>query len=315
MPGAPSVELALPSGEVVRLFPGAIIGRMARAELRIDDPRVSEAHALLSQRGRKLVLLGLRGVFQTAQGPREELVLAGNPRVALAQGLELEVRSIDEPATVLAIDGLAGGRAEAVAPVCSLEGDPPRLVPGYRPGARAWLFLDGDGTWWARVSGEDGLSEPVAGGESLRVGGRELALVDAPASGVSPTVGRPPLASPPLTVQVRYSKSGREHQATVRLLRPGHEPVVLAGTSALLVWGVVASTWDDGPRVDRGRRPVHKDVVMVRLWSECDDKKWSTYYLRLKDELRKHGLQGDLLAHEKGIYCLNLKPEDALDLS
>ena len=62
------VRLRLDSGEVRQLVSGDIIGRIWGAALRLDDPQISEAHALVSMRGTALKLLALRGRFVVDPG-------------------------------------------------------------------------------------------------------------------------------------------------------------------------------------------------------------------------------------------------------
>ncbi len=58
--GNPFVRLRTHDGVTADVPPGGLIGRLPGAALRLDDPLVSEAHALVSLRGRKLKLLALR---------------------------------------------------------------------------------------------------------------------------------------------------------------------------------------------------------------------------------------------------------------
>ncbi len=64
------VRFQLPDGTQRDLYPGDIIGRLWSAALHVDDARVSEAHALVSLRGRELQLLALRGRFAVDSTPR-----------------------------------------------------------------------------------------------------------------------------------------------------------------------------------------------------------------------------------------------------
>ncbi len=67
----PLARFLAPDGRSELLGPGDIIGRMPTATLTINDPHVSEAHALVSLRGSELKLPGLRGrssVLEVAPG-------------------------------------------------------------------------------------------------------------------------------------------------------------------------------------------------------------------------------------------------------
>ena len=99
------VRLWTPAGELCELSSGSIIGRLRSASLVVEDPRVSEAHALVSSRGDELRLLALRGRFLVDDTPRTEVALAPGQRVRLAEGLELRVVEVALPAAVLGVVG------------------------------------------------------------------------------------------------------------------------------------------------------------------------------------------------------------------
>ncbi|HMV66767.1 MAG TPA: hypothetical protein PKA64_07945, partial [Myxococcota bacterium] len=116
-----SVELCLPSGERHTLLHGDLIGRLWSAALRLDDPRVSEAHAMVSHRGREMKLLALRGRFQADGLPTTEVSVHPGMEITLAPGLVLTVAAVTLPPAVLAI--AAPGVAARVLPgVTSLYG-------------------------------------------------------------------------------------------------------------------------------------------------------------------------------------------------
>ena len=75
----------------VTLVPGDLVGRIWSAALRLDDPGVSEAHALVSLRGEELWLLGLRGRFLVEGQPRTEVAMAPGMRVRLSPLTELRL--------------------------------------------------------------------------------------------------------------------------------------------------------------------------------------------------------------------------------
>lgn len=57
------VHLASADGQIHVLGHGDLIGRLWSAALCLSDPRVSEAHAMVSLREGQLRLLALRGLF------------------------------------------------------------------------------------------------------------------------------------------------------------------------------------------------------------------------------------------------------------
>src|SRR5690606_9907840 len=66
---------------------GGFIGRSPFATLHLDDPRVSEAHALVSLRHGSLYLLALRRRFAVDGRPADELRLAEGQLIELAPEL------------------------------------------------------------------------------------------------------------------------------------------------------------------------------------------------------------------------------------
>ena len=99
------VRIRTPDAQTVVLGPGDIIGRLATAALHLDDGRISEAHAMVSLRGRELKLLALRGLFAVAGKPIDEIVLREGLAVELARGLEIYVEDVVLPTALLAIEG------------------------------------------------------------------------------------------------------------------------------------------------------------------------------------------------------------------
>ena len=57
----PTIVFRLPDGTTAALGHGDVIGRLESAALHLSDPRISEAHAMVSLRGGALKLVALRG--------------------------------------------------------------------------------------------------------------------------------------------------------------------------------------------------------------------------------------------------------------
>lgn len=136
-----SVRIRLPDGTTETLYAGDLIGRTWAAALRIDDPDVSEAHAMVSLRGERLWLLALRRRFAVAGKVVEAVPLVEGARVRLAPGIELVVGQVSLPDHVMGIEG--PGLAPQVLPgTCSLVEDPrPRVAPGRLEDARAVFWV------------------------------------------------------------------------------------------------------------------------------------------------------------------------------
>ena len=131
------VRLRLSSGQTAVLGPGDLVGRLSGASLQIDDGRVSEAHAMVSLRGRELKLLGLRGVFAVDGKPTDEVVLAEELAIELAPGLSLHVEEIVLPDTLLAVEGDGLPRQVLTGSMSLMLAPEPALVPRARFDAAA----------------------------------------------------------------------------------------------------------------------------------------------------------------------------------
>ena len=286
-----SVELRLPSGEVHTLFHGDLIGRLWSAALRLDDPRISEAHAMISNRGREMKLMALRGRFFAQGQSVTDVALHPGLVVSLAPGLDVEVTAVNLPSAVMALsaDGLA---ARVLAGVVSLSGGPsPRARSGWHPDAEAWMWPTGDG--WMR-SGEPPLA--VVDGDAWEVGGVTFrATLHSASPGTAPTQHEAS-QSLPLTLIARYD--------TVHLQRPGHAVVTLAGQSARLLSELVALG-----------QPCSWEALALDLWGEMDRvhlrRRWDMQLQRLRQKLRAASLRTDLVrATGHGLIELVLGPGD-----
>jgi hypothetical protein len=300
MPRPPSVLLRPPDAEPVRLHPGGIVGRLAAAALRLEDPRVSEAHALLSLRGRALKLLALRGALGVRGRWLGEVELREGQRVSLAEGLALEVLEVVLPVSVLALEAPDGVRVELDRPEMSLSLGPLRAEAGAQPDAVAWAWCSGD-RWWLQARG----SRPVEldEGAVVTLGDQELRVSSLPL----PALGTPATSSagklhPPLTLRcwpqhTEISVEGRQHP--VKLTRNAH--AIVRETAALTAEG----------------GSVHWLEVAERIWRvNATEDNWYTNLARLRDRLRQHDLPPDLVRCSDGQVQLALREGvDSVELS
>ena len=99
----PFVRFRLADGTTAQVSPGGLIGRARSAELKIANPEVSEAHALISLRGHQLHMLSLRR-WIILDGERcSAIALRPGQRIFLAQTVVLEVEAVELPAHVLVL--------------------------------------------------------------------------------------------------------------------------------------------------------------------------------------------------------------------
>jgi len=131
-----AARFRLPSGEEVELEPGDIVGRMPRCDLRIEDPRISEAHALVSLRGPTLKLLVLRGRISVGGKTVTEVALSAGQRFLLGGFYPLIVTSfsVNVCATVGCGPTSCGPIAAASSSSTSARATPLRTVRDTRRG-------------------------------------------------------------------------------------------------------------------------------------------------------------------------------------
>lgn len=298
----PTVQLErLESGRRWRLGPGAIIGRMPAAALRLDEPAVSEAHALVSLRGEGLHLLALRGAFRVEglDEDGDDVELEEGLQVRLAPGVTLVVTELVLPQTVLALREPETGLHELHAPTYSVFLRPRfDLVPGLHAGAAATLWSDGEG-WWVRVDGDRA--------RRLRAGG---ALPDplGPLTVVDQPVGTLSVASTVAGGRDGMVLVGR--YLTCHLQRPGRRTVVLDGQPGRILSELV-----------RMGAPVEWAVLAGELWPTVDPvgerdrlrRSFDRVMRRLRLKLKEHGVREDLVRPDgQGNYELVLQVGDRL---
>lgn len=284
---------------------GGIIGRLSTAALRLDDPLVSEAHALVSLRGAHMKLLSLRGWLEVDGARQPDVVLQPGQRVALAQGMALEVVRVVVPDHVIAMVGLGPQPEELSASVYSVlvPAPPglPELKPGFQSNASAYVFSATDG-WRIRVRNQP--PEDVRAGGRWLVDGVEVVAVAVPLStaGARDTVyaggGR---IYPPLHVTARFE--------TVHIVPEGHPTVVLTGVPARIVSELCALA-----------APAPWDVVAGEIWKDEADRhlmrqNWDRNLRSLRARLRHHALRDDLVRPDgRGNVELFLLPGDSVTL-
>lgn len=288
------VRLRLDEQHAWDLYPGDVVGRLATAALRLADGRISEAHAMVSLRGRDLKLLALRGRLAVAGAPVPDVVLHPGLEVSLARGLSLMVEYVELPDKVLGI-GVIGESVQVLNGVTSLFGGTrPRLVAGWRKDADACVWPDGEG-WQVQV-GE--AVSPLAGGQRVELDGVAFETRWLAAPSVAVTEHRGGIQAP-LRIVARFD--------SVHLIRTDAPVVRLTGKTARLVSELVAC----GAPV--GWLPLARD-----LWGSDRDpavlrKRWDVLLFRLRARLREVGVRTDLIrADGKGQVELVLADGDVV---
>lgn len=299
----PHVRFATPDGSEITLAPGELVGRMAGAALRIEDPRISEAHAMVSLRGAELKLLALRGRLSVDGRPESAVRLVPGARVVLAGFYALTVRAAVLPDEVIMLE-LADGDGEIHGPlsidgVVSLYADPlPRLVPRFEPDAPAIVW-----------SSEDGLRVRVgATPDRLYRAGETLTLL-----GYAARVVQVPLST--LASHATLDQGGFDvaltlvlHYDTVHVRPSVGPPVVFDGLMARLL-----------TEVAQLETPVSWLSLARLLWEDEDDEhilryRWDQATSRIRKKLRAGRVRADLLRSTGGgLVELFLGPGDRIE--
>lgn len=297
----PLVRFRTPDGDLVDVPPGGIIGRSPGAALRLDDPLVSEAHALVSLRGRKLKLLTLRGYMEVDGKRLPEIVLEPGQRILLAQGVAVEVDTVELPGHVLALTGLGATPEELSAAVYSIIVRPPpglpELVVGFQASAAAHVYSTSEG-WRIRL--RDRAPEAVEAGvtweiDGVTVGARALSLESA---GAKSTVFAGRIYAP-VRIVARYE--------TVHLELRGQPTLVITGVPARILSELCAMG-----------APVPWEVVASEVWRDERDSRalrqnWDRNLRSLRAKLRQAGFREDLVRPDgKGNVELFLQPDDTV---
>jgi hypothetical protein len=292
-----SVRLRAPDGNEHELVSGQFVGRAWTSDLRIDDGRVSEAHALVSLRGGDLQLLALRGVFAIDGQRQTKATLRPGMVIHLADDLAMEVLEVALPAEVLALQG-PGLPTTVLSSVCSLVFDPhPSLQPGYvrRSPLRLWPGPNG---WSVEANGP---ARPTQADDHfvLPQGTFRITTVDLDLAALGATRAEGGLRTP-LHIVARFD--------SVHIHAANRPPVSLSGIPARLVSELVAM---DGP--------VPWDVLAQQLWPKVDDRHIRRRRLdltlsRLRRHLKEEGVRADLIRSDRtGHVELLLDPDDLVE--
>ncbi|MED5370628.1 MAG: FHA domain-containing protein [Myxococcota bacterium] len=293
-PALVAAALKPPDGPAVWLTPGQLIGRAASAALRLDDPCVSEAHALLSLRGDQLKLLALRGRLEHGGKLVDTVTLQIGARIGVSRSLSLQVVDLLLPESVICLEG--PGLSSTVLPgAVSLHlGPPPRLDHATARGADALLWPSG-GHW--RLSHGD-QTRSLQPGDSFSLSGQRFTLSARPVHGTHPTQRHDGL-SEGLRLVCRYD--------SVHVFPAVGDPVVINGVAAQLIselaeFGVPVS-WTMLAEGVWGQR-----VSPTRLRKRLDGA-----LLRLRGTLREGGIRADLVRPMgNGMIELFLHPADTV---
>ncbi|MCA9494394.1 MAG: FHA domain-containing protein [Myxococcales bacterium] len=274
-----------------RVVAGGLIGRTPSAALRLDDPRISEAHALVSLRAGRLLLIGLANELRVGRQRVQRVQLTPGQRVGLTDDLWLQVLEVVLPSSSLAIEGLGVRPVVLDLDVGTFHRDPPRLEPGFDPRGEAHLWSSGDG--WSVRRGDEVL--PLVPGTEFDVVGSQVRVIEVPPVDAGGTQ-RSLVAQDTLRLVIRFT--------SVHVHRAGRPPVALAGVTARIL-----------TELARFASPVPWDWVAREVWGPLDRDllrtRWDRNLRTLRRKLREIHVRPDLVfADGRGNVELVLGPDD-----
>jgi len=273
---------------------GALVGRLVSAAVCIEDPGISEAHALISLRGRQMKLLALRQrIFVDGNSVSETLLEAGMT-VHLAPNIALRVLDVRLPERVLALHVPGVGSVVPQGLTSLQAGAPPTVTNGWSPDAELKLWPDAGG-WRVHATGQPVRALNV--GDTLALGEHAVTVQTVPLRSVGGTVVDATFRAP-CTIELYFD--------TVQIKRQGDEVVCLTGKSARIVSELATAQaplpWQDLARLAWGDEPAD----MLR-------RRWDTHTYRLRKKLRSHGLSPYLVrADGTGLVELVVGADDTL---
>lgn len=274
----------LHDGSVVELGPGAIIGRMRRCDLSIDDGRLSEAHALVSLRGGALVVLPLRGRLSLRDQSVSSVELEPGQHLELAPGVSLEVLEVVLPDEVLAVSWGSLPEQVLLGTTSLLATPVPGFRPGWHPDALAWVWSDGTSF---RLQAGTLRPRPLRPGDAVVIGDATLQAHARPLSTATAAETSGAIEGP-LKLVARLQ--------AVHLFREGQPVLVLDGAPAQCISELVAF-----------RGPVPWEVCAKELWGTAIETtllrgRWDAMLLRLRKRLRSVRVRDDLVRCDRQGY-------------
>lgn len=291
------VTLSRSDGRTWVLGHGDLVGRLWTAALPLEDPRVSEAHAMVSLRDGRLQLLALRRRFAVGGKLVSKVTLEPGLVIELAPDVALTVVDLALPEAVLAIEG-DGLSRQALLGVSSLFTKPrPSLVPGYEADAEAWIWTDGE-SWTLRVPGRP--EARLIEGAEWQVGQRTFRAVLVPLSSSSQNATRVEGGlERPLRLVSWYE--------SVEIVRAGEPTITIGGMPGRLL-GELISIGGSAPW----------DAVARELWPKLPEenlrKSWDVTLSRLRAKLRSAGIRVDLVKPDgSGQVLLSLGEHDEIE--
>lgn len=203
------------SNQRATLNPGEYIGRSEVAALCIDDPRVSEAHAMVSLRDGHLKLIALRGRFRHKSQVLSEIILKPDLVLELAPDIHVVCEHVNMPTSVLGLIIDQDIEVRLTNTITLYAGDLPTLKRGYDPYGDA-IFWDTALSWRMRTN--DDASVILSAGDHYTINGTDIKVVAIPLEHAQQTKTRNSLRAPiTFTCHDMHVEMDRTGEPTVKL--------------------------------------------------------------------------------------------------
>ena len=287
------------SGQRTSLGPGDFIGRSDVATLCLDDPRISEAHAMISLRDRQLQLIALRGRFRHDGKVLTEVRLTQGMELELAHDVTLICEQVEMPRTLLGL--LIDDELEiTLTNTMTLYADTvPTLKRGYAADGDA-IFWSTGSSWRMRIADDPACT--LKAGDTFTVRGASIKIISIPVERAAYARTRDTLRAPLLF---------KPHSTCVEVQPEGGEPMIVSGVPGKILASLLqrhcTASWQE---------------IIDDVWPEDAStlsalrRRFDAGLRRLRDHLR-----GVLPEHEElikldgtGVVLLTLSPQDRLIL-
>ena len=284
----------------VRVHAGDLIGRVPSAAVLVDDPQVSEAHALVTMRRGRFVLLCLRRRVEVDGQPARDVELRTGLDVGLSATTRMRVLDVHIPPDVLGVESEGIGQ-RVLGPVASFSGGVQPVFWGrFELSADAHVWSLG-GRWRVRLRGEN--ARELRAGDTIELDGASFRFV------ALDTRTAPPPSSQsgdgsfvPLRIITHYDG--------VEIHRDDHPLLILNGLGARVIAELAAFD-----------APVPWTLVAREVWAlkEVEDlqllrHRWDMTLNRLRKKLDAAEVRSSLVRSDRmGCVQLVLQPDDTLE--
>lgn len=213
--GASVVLTHRQSNQSAVLGPGDFIGRSEVAALCLDDPRVSEAHAMVSLRDGSLKLIALRGRFRQGEEVLSEAVLRPGVVLEFARDVHLVCEQVHMPDEVLGLLINAELKVMLTHTMTLYTSENMMIKRGYDPRGGAIFWTTGS-LWRVQIADQPSLT--LEQGQTFIVDQTRIEVIAIPLDRIAQTHTRNSLRSPlRFTCHDTHVEIARVNEPTIKV--------------------------------------------------------------------------------------------------